>query len=145
MARLQLALALVAAVLGSALAFVPLQPAPRAATAVRSSRASPESSSTTGIKPLSVAQALARALAAPALLLTGVLAPSSFDGAAHAISGGGKDWVSAYCVDFWKGRPFRDVSNLIIPGSIPSNRPLQQAEAKISEQVRFMYIQIHQT
>jgi len=78
----------------------PRQQAPRRLAAA----SSPSSSSTSSNGMAVVAKALARALAAPALLVTAMLAPSPImlDGsgsAAWAISGGGKDWVRGVCGD----------------------------------------------
>jgi hypothetical protein len=97
MARLALALVVASALLAAAFSFMPPQQAPRRATTSPSATsASSEASRTHAIKPFPVGKALARALAAPALLLTAMLAPSPMmpdGGAAWAISGGGKDWV----------------------------------------------------
>lgn len=99
MARLHLALGLLLLAVGAVSAFfvAPIQQAPRQTRSVAICRPSSREGTDAAAAP-SLGKALARALTAPALLLTAFLAPSPMldGGAAWAISGGGKDWVSIY-------------------------------------------------
>lgn len=98
MARLPLALGLLLLAIGAVSAFLaPIQQAPRQTRlAVLCRRISREGIDAAAAP--SLCKALARALTAPALLLTVFLAPSPMlgGGGAWAISGGGKDWVCTY-------------------------------------------------
>lgn len=99
MARLHLAraLGLMLLAVGAVSTFfvAPIQQAPRQTRPAAICRRSSREGTDAAAAP-SLGKALARALTAPALLLTAFLTPSPMldGGVAWAISGGGKDWVS---------------------------------------------------